>query len=62
MTQVATIATHTQLSQVPCMRGLHAEIEQPMVLFVLQDLRLEVENVSEVKSDFKVMALIHTFG
>ena len=33
-----------------------------MVLFVLQDLRLEVENVSEVKSDFKVMALIHTFG
>ena len=33
-----------------------------MVLFVLQDLRLEVENVSEVKSDFKGMALIHPFG
>jgi hypothetical protein len=44
------------------MRRLHAEIEQPMVLFVLQDLRLEVENVSEVKSDFKGMALIHPFG
>jgi hypothetical protein len=34
-TQVDTIVTHTQLSKVPCMRGLHAEIEQPMVLFVL---------------------------
>jgi len=35
MTQFATIPTRAQLPQVPCVWGLHAEIEQPMVLFVL---------------------------
>jgi hypothetical protein len=34
-TQVDTIVAYAQLSKVPCMRRLHAEIEQPMVLFVL---------------------------